>query len=48
MPDPVTAGALVAWALGLGGEAIVKGAVGEAVKDAYQALRAKISTWAGR
>src|SRR4051794_37101202 len=41
-----TAGTFVAWALGLGGEAIVKGAVGEAVKDAYQALKARVSRWA--
>jgi tetratricopeptide (TPR) repeat protein len=46
MTDPITVGALVAWALGLGGEAIVKGAVGEAVKDAYQALKTRVSRWA--
>ena len=43
MADPATTGALVAWALSLGGEAIVKGAVGEAIKDAYKALKAKVS-----
>lgn len=46
MADPVTIGALIAWALSLGGEAIVKGAVGEAVKDAYKALKTKVSVWA--
>ena len=35
MAVPVSIGAFVAWALGLAGEAIVKGAVSEAVKDAY-------------
>ena len=46
MADPVTIGALVAWALGLGGEAIAKGVLGEAAKDAYKALKAKVSAWA--
>src|SRR5437763_13910877 len=46
MADPVTVGAVVAWALGLGAEAVVKSSVGEAVKDAYQALKAKVSLWA--
>jgi hypothetical protein len=47
MTDPITIGALVASALGLAGEAILKGAVGEAVKDSYRALKDKISSWAG-
>ena len=46
MADPVTIGAVVAWALGLGGEAVAKGALAEAAKDAYQALKAKVSGWA--
>ena len=46
MADPVTVGVLVSWALGLAGEAIIKGATGEAVKDAYQALKGKLSGWA--
>jgi hypothetical protein len=46
MPDPVTLGALVAAALSMAGEATLKGAVGEAVKDAYKALREKVSHWA--
>ena len=45
MPDPTTVGVLVAGALSLGGEA-VKTAVGEAVKDAYKALKAKLAIWA--
>jgi hypothetical protein len=46
MPDPVTLGALVAAALSMGGEATLKGAVGEAVKDAYKLLKEKVSHWA--
>jgi hypothetical protein len=44
--DPVTIGAIVVGALKLGAEAVVKSAVGEAVKDAYAALKDKISVWA--
>jgi hypothetical protein len=47
MPDPITVGLLVGWALKLGAEAVVKSAVGEAVKDAYAALKNKLSVWAG-
>jgi hypothetical protein len=43
--DPITIGVLVASALSLGGEA-VKTAVGEGVKDAYKALKAKAAAWA--
>jgi hypothetical protein len=46
MPDPVTLGALVAAALSMAGEATLKGAVGEAVKDAYKLLKEKVSHWA--
>jgi hypothetical protein len=46
MPDPVTLGGLVAAALSMAGEATLKGAVGEAVKDAYKALKEKASHWA--
>lgn len=46
MADPITVGELVAWALSLGSEAIVKSAVGEAVKDGYKALKSKVSVWA--
>jgi hypothetical protein len=46
MPDPVMLGALVAAALSMAGEATLKGGVGEAVKDAYKALREKVSHWA--
>jgi hypothetical protein len=45
MAEPVTVGALVAWALSLGAEAIVKGALGEAAKDAYKALKTRVATW---
>lgn len=48
MTDAVTVGSLVAGALSLGSEAIVKGAVGEAVKDAYKALKTRIIVWAAR
>jgi hypothetical protein len=43
MVDPVTVGSLVAGALSMAGEALLKGAVGEAVKDGYQALKEKVS-----
>jgi hypothetical protein len=46
MPDPVTLGVLVAAALSMAGEATLKGAVGEAVKDAYKALKERVSHWA--
>ena len=47
MADPVTIGALAAMALSMAAEAVVKGAVGEAVKDAYAALKEKVGRWAG-
>jgi hypothetical protein len=43
MADPVTAGSLAVTALALAGEAIVKGAVSEMVKDAYAKLKALVS-----
>lgn len=48
MADPVslTVGGFVAYVLGLAGEAVVKSAVGEAVKDGYQALKARVAVWA--
>jgi hypothetical protein len=46
MADPITVGVLVAGALRLAAEAVVKGAVGETVKDAYRALKTKLSSWA--
>jgi hypothetical protein len=46
MPDLVTLGALVAAALGMAAEAALKGAVGEVVKEAYHALKEKVSGWA--
>jgi hypothetical protein len=45
--DPISVGTFVSWALGLAGEEILKGTVGEAVKDAYAALKAKVAGWAG-
>jgi hypothetical protein len=39
MDDPVTVGSLVAGALSITAEAQLKGAVGEAVKDGYNALQ---------
>jgi len=47
MADPVTIGALVAAALGMAGDALVKGTIGEAAKDAYKALKYKASHWIG-
>lgn len=49
MVDPVTAvtvGSLVAGALSMTAEAVLKGAVGEAVKDGYKALKERVSHWA--
>ena len=46
MVDPVTVGSLVAGALIMAAEALVKGAVGAAVKDGYKALKEKVSHWA--
>jgi len=43
--DPVTIGAFVSTALGIAGEAIVKGTAELAIKDAYAALKSKISGW---
>ncbi len=43
--DPVTIGVFVSTALGIAGEAIVKGTAELAVKDAYVALKNKISGW---
>jgi hypothetical protein len=42
MVDP-TIGSLVATALAMAAEATLKGAVGEGVKDAYKALKEKVS-----
>jgi hypothetical protein len=46
MVDPVTVGSLVAGALSMTAEEVLKGAVGEAVKDGYKALKEKVSHWA--
>jgi hypothetical protein len=46
MPDPMTVGVVVAATLRLAAEAVVKSAVGEAVKDAYAMLKGKLSAWA--
>jgi len=47
MSDPVTIGVLTASALAMAAEAVVKIAVGEAVKDAYKALKDKVAVWIG-
>jgi hypothetical protein len=44
--EPLTIGALVSLALGMAGEATLKGVVSETVKDAYKALKAKVAGWA--
>ena len=47
MAEPVTVGVFIASVLGIAGEAILKGAAGEAVKDSYRVLKGKIAHWAG-
>jgi len=47
MADPVTIGAFAASALAMACEAALKGAVGEAVKDAYKDLKSRVAKWAG-
>jgi hypothetical protein len=44
MTDALTIGAMAAWALGAAGEALAKGVLGEAAKDAYKALRVRLKT----
>jgi hypothetical protein len=46
MPDPVTLGGLAVLALSMTAEAMLKGTVGEAAKEAYHALKDKIAQWA--
>ncbi|WP_156955534.1 hypothetical protein [Polaromonas glacialis] len=46
MADPVTVGAFVVSVLTMAGEATLKGVVGEAVKDAYKALKTQVGKWA--
>ena len=43
MVEPITVGSLVALALSAATEAVVKGTVEEATKDAYHALKQKLS-----
>lgn len=43
MVDPVTIGTLAANVLAMGAETALKAGVGEAVKDAYKALKARLS-----
>jgi len=47
MTDPVTIGTLTTTALAMAADAALKGAVGEAAKDAYKALKEKVAGWAG-
>ena len=47
MADPITIGALVATALSMAAEATLKGAVGEAAKDAYKKLKDAVARWTG-
>lgn len=46
MPDPLSIGALAASALSMAGPEALKPGVSEAVKDAYKALKDKVSHWA--
>jgi hypothetical protein len=47
MTDPVTIGVLAATALGTAADAALKGALGEAAKDAYRKLKDLVGNWAG-
>ena len=47
MADPITIGVLTASALAMAGEAALNGAVGEAAKDAYKALKSRVAHWGG-
>jgi hypothetical protein len=46
MTDPNTTGGLIAAALATAGDAIIRNAVGETVKDAYHALKHAVARWA--
>jgi hypothetical protein len=46
MSDPVTIGAVVVSVMVMAAEAVVRSGVGEAVKDAYKALKGRVSKWA--
>jgi hypothetical protein len=46
MVDLVSVGAFVAAVLSLAGETVLKAGVTDAVKDAYKALKTKVSHWA--
>jgi hypothetical protein len=46
MTDPMTVGSITALVLSLASEEALKTTVGEAVKDAYKALKQKIAHWA--
>ena len=46
MTEPVTVGTLVVNALEFGATAFIRGAISEAAKDAYNALKVKLQTWA--
>jgi len=46
MSDPVTNGVVVASVLAMAAEAVIKSGVGEVVKDAYKALKERVSQWA--
>jgi hypothetical protein len=48
MPEPVTIGVLAATALATAADAVVKGVVGTAAKDAYKSLKDVVARWAGR
>lgn len=46
MSDPVTIGVVVGSVLAMAAEAVFKSGVGEATKDAYKALKERVSQWA--
>jgi hypothetical protein len=46
MTDPITVGSLAAAAIAMAAEGAAKGFFGEAAKDAYIALKSRISRWA--
>jgi len=47
MTDLVSIGALAAAALSMAAEPFLKGVLGEAGKSAFNALKDKVSAWAG-
>src|SRR5689334_21720817 len=47
MGEPITVGTFIAATLAMAGQAALKGAVGDATRDAYKALKERVMRWAG-